>query len=338
MIVAIRSATCSRALALALLVFGGLFVVACEPAADMPAPPVETSASVASPEADLPNAPASATGDTGNLPGAPVMWTLADEDTTIHLFGTVHILKPDMQWRTPEFDAIFETVDTVIFEADVASPQAQQNMARLVPQLGVYSDGTRLSDRLEPDQAREVREALELIGVPMAAIEPMKPWLATVQISMQALVQQGYAPDSGVESILTEDARKAGKSFEFLETGEQQLRFFADMAEDDQIDFLVASAQQIEDNPNLLDDLVEDWGQGDIDEIARMMADPAAMGSPAVYDVLIVERNRNWTEQIADLMADKPGTFLLAVGAGHLAGPDSVAEMLRARGYEVKGP
>lgn len=282
-----------------------------------------------------------ATGDTqaeATPQGAPALWTLSDEDTVVHLFGTVHILRPETEWRTPAFDAVFEAADAIYFEADVSSPESAQAMARLVPQLGVYTDGTRLSQVLDEAERRTVEEAMDHIGVPMAAIEPMKPWLATVQLSVQALVKQGYSPESGVETVLTEAAETAGKELRFLETGEQQLRFFADMSQDDQVEFLVASAEQIVDNPQLLDTLVDKWARGDVDAIGQIMADPDVMGSQHVYDVLIVERNANWTAQIEALMADEAGTFLIAVGAGHLAGEDSVAEMLRARGYAVEGP
>ena len=97
----------------------------------------------------------------------------------------------------------------------------------------------------------------------MSAIEPMKPWLATVQLSVQALVKQGYKPDSGVETVLTEAAKDTGKPLRFLETGEEQLRFFADMPQEDQVEFLDASAVQIEENPQLLDTLVAKWAEGD---------------------------------------------------------------------------
>lgn len=311
---------------------GGLLLAlaACQPAStpEEATTPAPTAASEAA-----------STPVTGPAPlGVPALWRVADEDTVLHLFGTVHILRPETEWRSEAFEGVFEAADAVYFEADVLSDEAQLQMAALLPQLGVFNDGTRLSDLLEPEEAREVREALEIVGVPQAAIEPLKPWLATVQLSVLALQQQGYEPDSGVESVLTADALEAGKELRFLETGEQQLRFFADMPLEDQVDFLVASAEQIEDDPELLDRLVAEWAEGDVTAIGTIMAEPDAMGSELVYDVLIVERNANWTRAIETLMAEEAGTFLMAVGAGHLAGEDSVVEMLRARGYEVTGP
>jgi len=292
-------------------------------------------ADVAAPE---PAAPVAAAEPSPPPVGSPALWTLADEDTTVHLFGTIHILRPETEWRTDDFDAALAEADAIYFEADVTSAEAQQAMARLVPQLGIYTDETTLSEVLDDSDEREVREAADLIGVPMAAMEKMKPWLATVQLSMLALQKQGYEADSGVEIVITEAAREAGKELRFLETGEQQLRFFADAPVDDQVDFLVATAEQIEKDPGLLDRLVVEWAEGDVPAIATIMADPEIMGSDGIYETLIVERNRNWNAQTEALMEAEAGVFLIAVGAGHLAGEHSVVEMLRADGYEVQGP
>ena len=270
--------------------------------------------------------------------GAPALWTVADEDTTVHLFGTVHILKPETEWHTDELDVALAAADAIYFEADVLSEAAQTQMVTLVPQLGVFTDGTTLSSLLDEDELREVQEAADLIGLPMAAIEPLKPWLATVQMSVMGLQQQGYDANSGVEVILTAIAADNDLETRYLETAEEQLQFFADLSIDDQVDFLVTSAIQMEDNPTMLDDLVEEWSTGDIDDLALIMSAPDVMGSDAVYDVLLVERNANWVQQIKSLMADEAGTFVYAVGAAHLAGDDSVVAMLRADGIEVSGP
>lgn len=288
---------------------------------------------------DTPTEPTPAS-DRIDLPpyGEPPVWTVADEDTTVYLFGTVHILKPETEWQSESLLGALSAADAVYFEADVTSPEATANMARLVPQLGLLPPGEKLSDLLEPEELKEVEEAAELIGLPLAAIEPLKPWLATVQMSVLALQQQGYSPESGVEITLTGLAKQQGKAFRYLESAEEQLGFFADLPMEDQVDFLVTSAVQIEDEPHMLDDLVTEWAEGDVDDLAHMMSEPDVMGSNAVYDSLIVTRNANWTGQIKTLMEDEAGAFFIAVGAAHLSGEDSVIAMLRADGYEVDGP
>ncbi|MEL6569397.1 MAG: TraB/GumN family protein [Pseudomonadota bacterium] len=319
-----------------------ILLSACGTGASDDASTAPTSDAEAQPIGDTTTQPSASAGDTArdDIPpfGEPPVWTLADEDTTVHLFGTVHILKPETKWRTETLDSVLTEADALYFEADVSSPEAAAEMARIVPQLGVFQDGTKLTDLLDADELKEVEEAATLIGVPMQAIEPMKPWLATVQMSVLALQKQGYAADSGVETVLTGLAKEQDIPLRYLESATEQLNFFADLPLEDQVEFLVASAIQIEDDPNMLDKLVEEWAEGDVDDLAAIMAEPDVMGSDAVYDILIVERNQNWVQQIKTLMDAEEGTFLMAVGAAHLAGDDSVVEMLRADGIDVSGP
>ena len=315
-----------------LLSVAALGLSACDRSTSSTEPPA------AEPSVETPEAPVEAARI--DLPpyGEPPVWTLADEDTTVHLFGTVHILKPETEWRTDMLMQTLAASDVIYFEADVTSPEATQNMARLVPMLGMLPAGEKLSDHLSPEQYQEVEETADLIGLPVSALEPMQPWLATVQMSVWALQQQGYSPDSGVELTLTGFAESEGLSFRYLESAEEQLHFFADLSMEDQVEFLVASAVQIEEDPEMLDELVTEWAEGDVDDLALMLSEPDVMGSSAVYDSLIVARNANWTSQIKTLMEDEAGAFFIAVGAAHLAGDDSVIEMLRADGYEVEGP
>lgn len=270
--------------------------------------------------------------------GAPAVWTLSDEDTTIHLFGTVHVLKPEMTWRTPDFDALVSTVDTIYFEADVTSDEAQAAIAPLVMQEGLYgASGGSLTATLDDEEEREVEEALDLLGLEMAAIDPMKPWMAGVQLASAQVAAAGYDPNSGVEMVLSGIAAEQGIEIGYFETAVEQLGFFVNLPEGDQVDFLVQSAIDIEDNPGLLDEIVEDWASGDVSGIADLLAEPSALGSDAVYETLIVERNTNWTPKIEALL-EEPGVKMVAVGAAHLAGDDSVVQMLRDSGYTVSGP
>lgn len=109
------------------------------------------------------------------------------------------------------------------------------------------------------------------------------------------------------------------------------------MPTDVQVDFLVSSAESIEEGGDVLDTLVSEWVDGDVHGIGLLMSNPDMMGSDDVYDALLKSRNEIWVGKI-EAMLEEPGTRLIAVGAGHLAGEDSVIEMLEAKGYEVEGP
>ncbi|MBL4852803.1 MAG: TraB/GumN family protein [Robiginitomaculum sp.] len=264
----------------------------------------------------------------------PAMWLVSDEDTKVYLFGTVHILKPETQWQTDAFNAAFAASDAVYLEADL-SDEVQASMAALLPPLAFYSDGRTLMGVLDEADEKEVREAAEILGLPPETLNMMKPWFAGIALSQIHMVKTGYQADSGVEKVIADKAKASKKPMRYFETAEQQLHFLAGLPEDSQIEFLVAGAEAIEDQPEMLDELVADWVQGDVKGIADLIADEDVMGDGTVYDVLLVKRNRTWTKTIDQLLEDEAGTFMIAVGAAHLAGPDSIIVMLQDAGETV---
>lgn len=264
----------------------------------------------------------------------PAMWLVSDEDTKIYLFGTVHILKPEMQWQTDAFNTAFDASDAVYLEADL-SEEVQASLAALLPPLAFYSDGRTLMGVLDAADEKEVLEAAEILGLQPETLNMMKPWFAGIALSQIHMVKTGYQADSGVEKIIAAKAKLSQKPMRYFETAEQQLHFLAGLPEASQIEFLVAGAVAIEDQPEMLDELVADWAEGDVQGIADLIADEDMMGDGVVYDVLLVKRNRTWTRTIDQLLEDEAGTFMIAVGAAHLAGPDSIIVMLQNAGETV---
>lgn len=264
----------------------------------------------------------------------PALWVVRDDDTTVYLFGTVHVLKPEMKWETERFNRAFSSSDVIYQEADM-SDEIQQALGAIVPGLALYSDGRTLRDVLDDAAEKEVSEAAALVGLDMLSVDRMKPWFAAVGLTQMHMVKAGYRPESGVETVITAKAKAANKELRYLETAEMQLRLMAGLPEASQIEFLVAGAEAIEDQPDMLDDLVEDWFEGDVDGIGDLMSDEDAMGDGVVYKALLTDRNRTWTREIRELMNDEAGTFMIAVGAAHLAGEDSVINMLNDMGETV---
>ncbi len=269
--------------------------------------------------------------------GEPALWTLSDEDTTLHIFGTVHLLRPGLDWRSDALDAALTDADTIVFEADVTSQAAASEMMKFISNEGMLGGGQQLSNLLSDLEKAELQKALDHVGRPLGAIEPMKPWWAAVNLSVLQIQSEGYDPNSGVEMVIGAEAREADKSFEYLETIDEQLGRLANMPSDVQVDFLISSAESIEEGGEVLDTLVSEWVDGDVNGIGLLMSNPDMMGSDEVYDALLKARNEIWVGKI-EAMLDEPGTSLIAVGAGHLAGDDSVIKLLEAKGYEVEGP
>ena len=269
--------------------------------------------------------------------GQPAMWTLKDADTTLHILGTVHLLRPDLAWRTPEIDAAIAAAGTVVFEADTTSPEAGRELMTFFSSHGLFKDGTQLSSLLTDAEIEQLTTALNEVGLPIEAVQPMRPWYAALNLSVMQMTEGGFDPEAGVEMTIEANAKAHGASFAYLETVDQQLGEFAGLDNCAQIDFLMQTAESMKQGTELLDLLVAEWADGDTVGLGALMASPDSFGSQEAYDALLANRNERWTPMIAGML-DAPGTRLIAVGAGHLVGEDSVIAMLRAEGYEVAGP
>ncbi|MEO0449722.1 MAG: TraB/GumN family protein [Pseudomonadota bacterium] len=271
-------------------------------------------------------------------PGSPALWTLADDDTTIHIFGTVHLLRPDLEWRSETFDTAFSAADKVVFEVDMKSEEAQRAVTTDFLARGMYQDGRTLKDVLNDEDEAVISAAFDSLGVPIEAMNTFEPWMASVNLGVMQLMNDGYDPNSGVETVLEAEATEAGKSFGYLETISQQADAFDLLPEDEQISILYETALLLEESPRMLDLLVDEWADGDVNGIGTLVANPEGYGfTDAAYESLLIVRNTAWVPQI-EAMLDEPGSVFIAVGAGHLAGPDSVITMLRDKGYTIDGP
>lgn len=269
--------------------------------------------------------------------GAPAMWTMSDEDTTIYLLGTVHLLRPELDWQTPQIEAAIASADTVVFEADITSPEAQRELMKFYTTQGFFTDGGQLTNFLSDSETAELEAALEKVGLPIEALLPHRPWMAAVNISVKQMLDEGFDPEAGVEQVIERAARAHGADFAFLETVEEQLGGLAGLGYCEQVDFLMATVDGIGEGAGALDLLIDEWADGDVTGLGLMMANPEMLGSQPIYDVMLTDRNERWVPQITAMLGE-PGTFLVAVGAGHLAGEDSVIKMLRDEGYTVEGP
>ena len=269
--------------------------------------------------------------------GSPVMWTMSDDDTTVHLFGTVHLLRPETEWLTPALTAALEASNAIMIEADASSPEAMQQMQPIIMQYGQFEDDQTLSGVLDDEQEALVNGALSGMGATVQAFDAMKPWMVSLQIGVFNMINSGYDPASGVEPKLLEIAKAGNKEMLYLETATDQIKILGGAPIDEQVEGLMMTTLTADSGAEMLDVIVDEWADGDVKGIGAIMGNPDIFGSDEMYDALLTQRNRNWIPKIEALL-DREGTYVVAVGAAHLAGDDSVIKMLRDNGHKVKGP
>ena len=195
---------------------------------------------------------------------------------------------------------------------------------------GMLPQGDNMRDLLNPEQRAQYEQSMTALGLPVAAFDRFEPWMAAINLSLIPLMKAGYNPESGVEMVL--EAKAGEKPRGELESAQFQLELFDTLPMDTQIAYLVEAARQSDSIASLMDEMVDEWVEGDPEELGDMIN--KSFSDPALAEALLYARNRNWAEWI-DTRLDAPGTVFIAVGAGHLAGEQSVQDALQSRGIAV---
>jgi hypothetical protein len=261
------------------------------------------------------------------------MWKLSDADTTIYLFGTMHILPAGTNWMDPGIKAAVDASQSLTLEAVL--DQDPTLVATVLLKIG-HADGLPpLAERVPANQRAQLEALVKASGLPATFLDGMKTWAAALMLTGAELQQIGVdaAASPGVEPQLTALFRAANKPVEGLETAELQLGYFNQLPESAQRAFLAATLDDPTKARADFAKMLGAWEKGDPAAIEKTFADDPEF-TPALRDLLLRQRDRNWAEVLAKRM-EKPGTVFVAVGAGHLVGPDSVQKMLADKGLKV---
>ena len=261
----------------------------------------------------------------------PALWRLADRDTTIYLFGSIHLLPKDMNWHTPALNGAIAKSQGLVLETVLDKDPAA--MAALMQRIGMSPALPPLLDRVPPNRRKALEAQAKKAGVPLAVLDRFETWAAALTLASSGLRDIGLSTDYGVEDTLKKSFADAGKSVSGLETPAEQLGYFDTLPEDTQRQFLVGI---LDDQANASIEfarMIRAWGSGDTAMIAATFDDELKTSGP-LADALLVKRNQRWALWLANRMK-QPGTVFVAVGAGHLAGTNSVQTMLARRGFRV---
>lgn len=258
----------------------------------------------------------------------PALWVVKDADTTIYLFGTVHVLKPGLGWFDEAVKDAFDKSDSLVLELVMPAPEIAQATAL---KAGTAAAGTPpLSQRLAPRTRTKYLAQVASFGIPATTFDRFTPWFAANNLSILPLLKMGYALDSGAEQILTRAAKDAGKPIGGLETLDEQLGFFAGLSQRAQLGYLTNVVDELPGMGKTIDAMVVDWSRGDPAALAKLLNE-GLTETPELSKILLSDRNARWAGWIAKRL-ETPGTVFVAVGAGHLAGKQGVQAKLAARG------
>ncbi len=272
-------------------------------------------------------------GAAGAAGAAPALWKVADADSEIYLFGTLHALSPAAKWRTPAYDAAYARAETVWFEADMGGADPARIMS-ILQRYGVDPE-RRLSQKLAPADLQALSRHADL-----ARIDHLRPWAAAMMLSMQPVASRGATLDAGADLSMTRATRAGGKRLRAFETLEDQARMFASLPEPAEVKYLTnvirERGQPRLPLPSLLQkpDLESAWLAGDLARLGPGLVGEMKLTNPAFYEALLKRRNVAWAQALAEAM-DGAGVDLVNVGALHLVGDDGLPALMAARGFTV---
>lgn len=269
---------------------------------------------------------------------APALWAVRDHNSTIYLFGTMHILSPDTVWRTPEYDQALADSSVVWFETDVEADAA--TVGRLMAKYG-FDFKRPLKDKVSPATMARVRKAMKGFPGGSRMVEHMQPWIVAMIVGMAPAARSGMTSANGADMTISRDLTTDGQTVRFFETPEGQLRILADLPQDVQIQMLEDAVAVIDAaGPGEADAVDMDFGEsawvnGDIQLYGSAMAIAMRDSRPALYEALLSRRNQTWAAILAREMRGR-GVQMVNVGALHLVGEDGLVALLRRRGFVVE--
>lgn len=265
---------------------------------------------------------------------APALWLVQSPTTKIYLFGTMHILPKKLPWFTGKPKAAFDAADELWEEADVSSAggMGASDMMR----LGV-DPNTDVLSLIPADEAKTFKAELEKCHLTGEVVTHFRPWLAALMPTICDIMAQsepaakaGKTDDTHPDQLLASQATEHLKRTKFFETVADQLGYLSNAPQEAQIQQLRKAIKESATGKDDFTGLENAWFNGDTAAIAKAVLQMRG-DSEAFYQTILAQRNVRFAARIKELLT-QPGIIFVAVGAGHLAGPDSVQAQLEKSG------
>jgi uncharacterized protein YbaP (TraB family) len=281
----------------------------------------------------------------------PPVWTVYGPGATITLFGSVHVLPQDLDWRPEALTAALAHADELWFETPL-DPADLLDAQRLALAKGMLPQGQTLSAALSPAGRARLKRVEEQLRLPAPQMERLQPWLAEVTLSDAEYARDGASPDQGVERQLASAAPQARRMA--FETIAQQIDMFAGASRKAQVASLEDTLKEVEEDPGQSRRLIQAWEAGDLKAIDEEGLQALRRSSPEIFKALLTDRNAAWIRILTPRLQAQPAPgsqtsgnqtsgaqpvrMVVVVGVGHLVGPGGLPQILRRRGFRVDGP
>lgn len=260
-----------------------------------------------------------------------VFYRVQENDQTVYLFGSIHVGDESLYPLHDQIDEAFEEADHLAVEIDMSDVNELES-SQMMMQKGIYKDGTTLSDVLEDDVFSETVDQLSGFGLDESMLEQFKPWFVSMLLYEVALEETDFNGDNGIDMYFIDRANDKGLPIISLESIESQFESIGSAPEEEQIASLEDMLNSFDIYEEELTQMIRVWRSGNTDVFAQMRQ------MEETSDQLSMdERDLAMTEKIEDFLTGEDGdTYFIVVGSLHLAGDNSIVDLLEDRGYSVE--
>lgn len=263
--------------------------------------------------------------------GTAAIWKLSDDNSTVYLAGSVHLLRERDMPYPKAYDTVYEDSEELVFEIDMKEINAP-GAAIKMRQLGTLPTGKTLGDHLSQETLAALDGYLKANNLPAGMFNQFTPGMVYLTLGSMEALRQGARPDLGIEMQFHKKAEKDGKPGSGLETTAYQMSRFNELDVETLNELIKETIEASDQNEDTLNSIIEAWKSGDAERLQKLVHDEMAE-RPAVLEILLVERNQNWIPVIEEKLAgDKNVMFI--VGAAHLVGEGSVVQLLEDKGHK----
>ena len=259
------------------------------------------------------------------------------------LFGTMHMTDPRVIDLTPEAEASYKGADTVVIEStEILDPKIAAKSMLARPDLIMFTDATTLTSLLSKEDAEALNKDLTARGIPLATVNKMRPWMIASMLALPACEmkrKQGGAPF--LDMKLAQDAQKAGKAIDGLETISEQLDAMNAVPMELHLKGLLEAAALGSKMDDIMETMIALYAEGRPGLIMPFMKSLSAQGLSSINsdaygdfeEIMISARNKVMAERGEKILAK--GNAFIAVGSLHLPGDKGLVELFRKAGYAV---
>ncbi|MEO1018646.1 MAG: TraB/GumN family protein [Pseudomonadota bacterium] len=270
-----------------------------------------------------------------NEQGSPALFKVSDDDSHFFLFGTAHILPPNLRWHRNYVISAFDSSTVLVLENDGRALSREEVQVEL--RRNMFPQGLNLRHKLDPTTRSRLEAVARNYRLNPRGLDRFRPSFAAMMLSMLVARQQGFYEEHGVEAVLVQWAARRAIDQEGLEDISATTDAIGDFDEPTQLEMLHATLEEIEngDQGRTLDSMMRAWYFGDLATLEAITINEFEGVDPAISEAMLDNRNIAWLGPLHEYL-DNDTVAFVAVGAAHLVGVNSLPNLLEDDGYVVE--